>query len=254
MKSDFNIIANKLLKNTWKIINNDYIKNIVMSVSDEIPNNAKIHKTSHNLKNKWYLLSLKKDCFIITHPNKIPDEDEIILLHYRDLLRKHCKTYLNGKWYIGWLKALELHLQNYEPPETIEIVNTEKSSLEVIVFEKTVNYKKYTIRNKNLLTHLKKYIITIKIWKYNFPIAPLELSMLEALHNPSAVDLPLINEYIKKLLRKHKKTLNLHFFETILTYNKHHVGANRIYQLCKSIDPVLAEKFHRLLKKYSFVM
>lgn len=63
----------------------------------------------------------------------------------------------------------------------------------------------------------------MKIGKYSFPIAPLELAMLESLHNPSTVQTTLINEYIKKIIRKHKKNLNFQFFEMILTLNKHHV-------------------------------
>ena len=199
-------------------------------------------------------MSLKKNCFLVTNPNKQPDEDEITMNYYRELLKKHCQTYIIGGRYIGGLKALEFHLQNYEIPETIDIINSNKNALEVVMFEKTVAYKKYTHKQSNIFSKVKKYLINMKIGKYSFPVAPLELAMLESLHNPSTLQTTLINEYIKKILRKHKKTLNLGFFEMMLTLNKHHVGVNRIYQLSKSIDPLLSDKLHTILKKYSFIM
>lgn len=254
MLSTINILVNKLWKSQWKIIDNTHISDLLGKIVDENFSDAKVYKITHNLKNKGYLISLKKNCFLVTNPNKRLDEDEITLNYYRELLKKHCQTYITGGWYIGWVKALEFHLQNYEIPESIDIINTHKNALEVVIFEKTVAYKRYTHKQSNIFWKVKKYLINMKIGKYSFPIAPLELAMLESLHNPSTVQITLINEYIKKILRKHKKTLNLWFFEMMLTLNKHHVWVNRIYQLSKSIDPILAEKLHTILKKYSFVI
>lgn len=45
-------------------------------------------------------MSLKKNTFLITNPKKQPDEDEIAILYYRDLLKQHCKEYLTGQRYI----------------------------------------------------------------------------------------------------------------------------------------------------------
>ena len=255
MTSAINIIVNKLWKAQWKIIDNTYIAQLLSKIVDEPFSDAKVYKMTHNLKNKGYLISLKKNCFLVTHPNKKIDEDEITINYYRELLRKHCQTYMTTwSWYIWWVKALEFHLQNYEAPDTIDIVNTKKNALEVVLFEKTIAYKRYTHKQSDIFGKVKKHLINQKIGKYNFPIAPLELAMLESLHNPSQIQIPLINEYIKKLIRKHKKSLDFSFFEMILTQNKHHVGVNRIYQLSKNIDPVIADKLHIILKKYSFVM
>ncbi len=254
MLSTFDILVKKLWKHRWKIITNEHIQTILTATSWEEVSNAKVYKTTHNLKNKWYLISLKKNCFLVTQPSRQPDEDEIILTHYWELLRKHCQEYIQGSWYIGWLKALELHLQNYEVPDTIEIVNTYKNALEVILFDKIVSYKRYNYRQQNILPKIKKHLSKIKIGKYSFPLAPLELAMLESLHNPSTVQLTLINEYIKKILRKNKKSLDFELFEKMLMLNKHHVGVNRIYQLSKDIDPILANRFLEILKKFSFVM
>lgn len=254
MSSTINILVNKLWKLQWKIIDSTHISHLLSKIIDEDFPDAKVYKLTHNLKNKGYLMSLKKNCFLVTNPNKQPDEDEITMNYYWELLKKHCQTYIVWGRYIWWLKALEFHLQNYEIPETIDIINTHKNALEVIIYDKTVAYKRYTHKQNNIFNKVKKYLINMKIGKYSFPIAPLELAMLESLHNPSTVQTTLINEYIKKIIRKNKKTLNLWFFEMILSHNKHHVGVNRIYQLSKSIDPILAEKLHIILKKYSFVM
>lgn len=254
MKSSFDIIVNKLWKRSGKIINNSHIATIIEQIEEQTPTAAKVYKTSHNLKNKGYLMSLKKNTFLITNPKKQPDEDEIAILYYRDLLKQHCKEYLTGQRYIWWLKALEIHHQNYEVPDSIDIVNIKKNSLEVILFNKTVSYKTYTHKQGNFLPLIKKHLIIFKLGRHNFPIAPLELAMLESLHNPHSGQSQYIKEYIKKTIRKHKKTLNINFFELCLTNNKHHVGVNRIYQLAKGIDPVLADKLHTLLKKYSFII
>lgn len=254
MKSPINILVNKMWKYQWKIIDNSFISSLFHKIVDEEVSNAKIYKITHTLKNKGYLLSLKKNCFLVTSPTKSIDEEEVLMNHYRELLKKHCQTYLTGNRYIWWFKSLELHVQNYEIPDSIDIVNTQKNALEVVVFDKTVVYKRFTQSGKDILPQIKKYIGKIKIGKYSFPLACIELAMLESLHNPSALQLTIINEYIKKILRKHKKNLNFDFFERMLTLNKHHVGVNRIYQLSKAIDPLLANKFHALLKKYSFIM
>lgn len=237
-----------------KIITNDTIRDIIQKTGSEVFSDAKIYKTTHILKNKGYLISVKKNHFLCWLPNKPIDEEDIIQDHYRELLKKHCQTFIQWWWYIGWLKALELHLQNYEIPDNIDIINSHKNAVEIIMFDKTVSYKTYTHKQNNILSKIKKHLITQKIWKFSFPCAHIELAMLESLHNPGKVKLPIIHEYIKKVIRKHKKTLNLEHFWTLIANNKHHVGINRLYQLSKGIDPVFSDKLHTLIKKYSFVM
>lgn len=254
MTSTFDIIVKNLWKHKWKIITNEEVRKILSSVWEGELTNSRVYKTSHKLKNKWHLMSIKKNLFLVTDPKKQPNEDEILINHYRKLLKRHCNDYLEGGWYIGWVKALEFHLQNYSIPENIDIVNTYKTSLEVIAFDKTINYKQYTHRHHDIFKEVKKYLWKIKLWRYSFALAPLELAMLESLHNPSIVQRNLINEYIKTILRKHKKTINMELFEHILNVNKHHVGVNRIYHLSKSIDKTLADQLYDILKRHSFVM
>ncbi len=254
MSWTINILVSKLCKLHWKIIDNTTIHTVLSKITDEVFSDARIYKLTHTLKNKWYLISLKKNCFLCINPSKPLDEEEIIQWHYRELLKKHCQTFIQGWRYIGWLKALELHLQNYEIPENIDIINTHKNALEVIMFDRTVAYKRYTHQKVDIFSKIKKHLVKQKIGKFTFPIASIELSILESLHNPSKIQWSLITEYIKRIIRKHKKTMNLEFFWMILSNNKHHVGVNRLYQISKSIDPVFAEKLHMIIKKYSFVM
>lgn|GEM_PF-1473160 len=122
------------------------------------------------------------------------------------------------------------------------------------MFDHTVSYKTYSNSKINIFSKIKKQLTTQKIGKFSFPCASIELAILESLHNPSRSQLALINEYIKKILRKYKKTINLDNFAVLISNNKHHVGINRLYQLAKSIDQTLADKMHLLIKKHSFVM
>ena len=254
MISTINIIVNKLWKLHGKIIDNTTIHKLLSTITDEVFSEARIYKLTHTLRNKWHLISLKKNCFLCVNYKKPLDEEEIIQAHYWELLKKHCQTFIQWWWYIWWLKALELHLQNYEIPENIDIINTHKNALEVIMFDRTVAYKRYTHQKVDIFSKIKKHLVTQKIGKFSFPIASIELAVLESLHNPSKIQWSLINEYIKRIIRKHKKTMNLDFFWMILSNNKHHVGVNRLYQISKWIDPTFAEKLHLIIKKYSFVM
>lgn len=254
MSSAINIIVNKLWKMHWKIIDNTIIKKILSTTTEEEITNSRLYKVTHTLKNKGHLIGIKKNCFLCINPNKTIDEEEIIQLYYRELLRKHCQKFIMWGRYIWGVKALELHLQNYEIPENIDIINTHKNALEVIMFDRTVSYKRYTNKQVDIFSKIKKYLVTHKIGKFNFMIAPLELAILESLHNPSQIQNSLITEYIKKIVRKNKKTINIDFFAIILNYSKHHVGVNRLYQISKSIDPTFANELYNIIKKHSFII
>lgn len=254
MYSLFNIIVKKLWKKQWKIINGDDIYAMYTQSSDEIITPSKIHKLTYTLRNKGHLMSIKKNTFLCTKPDKQPDEAYIVQNYYRELVKKHCEQHITGARYIGWVKALELYLQNYEIPENIDIININKNALEVVMFNRTINYKTYNNNNKTLFTTIKKHLDKLKIGKYTFNIAPIELAILESLHNPSAVQSTLINEYIKKIIRKSRKSLNLDFFILMLQHKKHHVGVNRLYTLSKSIDHRFAESLLEIIKKYSFII
>lgn len=254
MTSPIHNLVNKLSKFQWKIIDNTIIKSLLEKISDEDISDSKLYKVTHSIKNKWYLVSIKKNTFLVTSPNTNQDEEDIIMNHYRDQLKKHCQKYIQWTWYIWWLKALELHLNNYDIADTIEIINNHKNALEVIMFDKTVNYKTYTHQKKNIFSVLKKLLQNYKIGKTAFQIANIELAMLESLHSTWKTQATLTNEYIKKIIKKHKKTLKIENFALMLSNNKHHVGINKLYQISKGIDPDFAEKLYALIKKYSFII
>ena len=187
-ESLFHNVVNKLSKTQWKIINNDTIKQIIKKRTDEEVSDSKIYKLTHHLRNKWFLINIKKNHFLCTNPKKIQDEDEIIQWHYRELVKKHCQTYIQWWRYIGGIKALELHLQNYEIPDTLEVVNSSKNACEIIMFQKSICYKTYWSNKSNVFSKSKKLLITQKIGKFSFPCANIELAMLESLHSPNNID------------------------------------------------------------------
>jgi hypothetical protein len=126
---------------------------------------GRMYKLTHQLKNRGYLISLKKDIFLITIPDKIPNEQEIEELFYRKLLKQHCQQYCKTNRYIGGLTALELHLHgsNITLPEEIIIYNKDKQAIETILFDKKVNFKTYEAKTKNLYNAFSKQTTSIKL-------------------------------------------------------------------------------------------
>jgi hypothetical protein len=76
----------------------------------------------------------------------------------------------------------------------------------------------------------------IMVHKTSFPVACLELSILESLYNPSLVSQGYVNELVKKALKKYAKTLHFALWADILKKNKHHTSINRLYVLARTID------------------
>ncbi len=77
----------------------------------------------------------------VTSPDQSPDSAQIIQRFYRQILRKHCQTYANtGRTIIG-LKALELHMMNYDAPEAVDVLDEKKQAQETLVGDKKIRYK-----------------------------------------------------------------------------------------------------------------
>jgi hypothetical protein len=55
------------------------------------------------------------------------------------------------------------------------------------MFDRTVAYKRYTHQKVDIFSKIKKHLVKQKIGKFTFPIASIELSILESLHNPSKI-------------------------------------------------------------------
>jgi hypothetical protein len=124
-----------------------------------------MYKLTHQLKNRGYLISLKKDIFFITTPEKPLSEEELEDLFYRKLLKQHCQQYCKTNRYIGGVTALEFHLHGstITLPEEIIIYNKDKQAIETILLEKKVNFKTYEAKTKNLYTAFAKQTSTIKV-------------------------------------------------------------------------------------------
>jgi len=250
--NNFNIIVKNVLKYKNKLIWIDKIKEIIKNLMDTEFSENKAYKIIYQLKNKWYLINLKKSIFIVKDPEKEYDEQQLLEMFYRSITKKHCSDFLSSKRYIWGLKALELNLTNYDIPDEILIVNEEKQATETIMFDKQVFYKKYESDGKSLFPFFNKFTKKIYIWKNLFQIANLELAILESLYNPSYPNKWYIDETIKKVIRKNKKYLNLNVIEETLKRNKHHTSINRLYKLCLWIDPEISEKIKNIIKKYSY--
>jgi hypothetical protein len=212
----------------------------------------KAYKIIYQLKNRWYLVNLKKSIFLAKDPEKEYDEQQLLESFYRSIVKKHCKDFTDGKRYIWWIKALELNQTNFEIPDEILIVTDWKQSTETIMFDKQACFKTYENNDKSLYNFFNKYTKKIYIGKNVFPVANLELAMLESLYNPSIITKWYIDETIKKVIRKNKKYINTNIFEEILKKNKHHTSINRLYKLAIWIDPDFSDEIKNIIKKYSY--
>ncbi len=171
-------------------------------------------------------------------------------MFYRNIVKQHCKKYLDSDWYIGGVKALELNLSHFDFSDELLVVNRYKQSSEIIAFDKKIIYKKYYSENKTLFKLFYKNTHKIYIKNNVFPVANIELSLLESLYNTPLLSQPYIYELVKKVLRKHKNSLDFKIWSQILMNNKHHSSINRLYKLAQSIDPQLAENIKNIIKRF----
>jgi len=248
----FNIVVKKILKEKWKIIWPEKIKKIVQNVLAENYSDQKNYKVVYYLKARWYLLSLKKDVYFIKEKEDNITNADLIEKYYWTILKKHCESYLGKSRYIGGIKALELNMSNFDIPDTIDIINPLKQSKEVVLKDRSVVFKKYSMKNWDLFKKTKKFLQKSKVWNTVFLISNLELSILESLYNPDILSEKYINEIIKKIIRKYKKTLNIDQIIDIIMLGKHHSSINRFHQLAKAVDPDFADKLWEIIKKHSF--
>lgn len=249
-KNNFNIIVEKILKHKNKVIEIDKVKQIIMQILDSEYSDKKSYKIIFHLKNKWYLVNLKKSIFLAKTPEKQYTENQLLDMFYRCIAKKHCKNFLNSKWYIWGIKALELNVMNFDIPEELLIINENKQSNETLMFEKQIIFKTYKSEQNNLFNFFRKYTKKVYIWKNVFDIANLELAILESLYNPSIINQWYTEELIKKILRKNKKNLDLNIFQEILKKNKHHSSINRLYTLARGIDPEMAVDILNIIKRH----
>ncbi len=249
----FDNLVRNLIKYKGKLIDGEKVGTLLKSSMGDDFSVQKMYKMIYYLKVRWYLENLKKNIFFVKDPDHTYTKEQILELFYRNIVKKHCSDFLKGNWYIGGLKALELNLASYDIPDELTIVNHYKQATEVVMFDKQVVFKTYA-KNKtdNLFPFFRKLTKKTKIWTQTFPIAGLELAIVESLYNPGMIAQGYINELVKKVIRKYHKSLDIKVRESILKKNKHNTSINRLYELSKSIDPELADKLKNLIKRYGY--
>ena len=245
-----------LQKQKKKFLSADDLKKYIYSAFWESASISKIYKITFQLKNRWFLLSLRKDLFYITNPEKLVTAEEIEEQRYRKLLKDHCNWLC--KWrYISGLLALEIHLYwNWVTiPENVMIINKERQSVETLVFEKQINFKKFESKWKSLISQLIKQTNSVNMLNAkNISIANLELSILECLYNFDTTNRGYIEECIKKAIKKNWKNLNIQNLEAIIKLWKHNSSMNRLCNLICLDYPDLSKEIKNLIKKYWFVL
>ena len=250
----FDTVVKKLIKRKWKLVDIKKIGDILNNIQDDMSTLQKVYKMVYYLKNRWYLENIKKNVFFVKDPEDKVSREMIIERFYRPLVKKHCCEYLSSTWYIGGVKALELNLASFDAPEELLIVNQSKQSTEVLMFDKQIVFKTYSKAKEkgNLFGFFCKLTKKITIHKTQFPVACLELAILESLYNPSMVSQGYVDELVKKVLRKQRKSLDTTLRANILKKNKHHTSINRLYKLSKTLNEELAEKIKAIIKKYGY--
>ncbi len=245
-----------LQKQKKKIITSDDLKKFIYLSFWESTPISKIYKVTFQLRNRWFLLPIRKDLFYINNPEKSITSEELEEQRYRKLLKDHCNG--NSKhWYVWWLTALEIHLHwnGITIPESIMIVNKEKQTMETLMFERQISFKKFETKWKNLISNLIKQTNEVNMTNCKkILVANLELSILECLYNFDTANRWYIEECIKKAVKKNGKTLNMKNLEMIIKLWKHNTSLNRLYSLIKGLYPSLAEWIKNLIKKYGFVL
>lgn len=249
----FDNLVKKLIKHKGKLVDGAKIASFLKSSLVEKFSIQKMYKIIYYLKIRGYLENIKKNIFFVKDPDRTYTQEEIVDLFYRTIVKKHCADFLKGNRYIWGIKALELNLASYDVPDDLSIVNQYKQATEVVMFDKQIIFKTYG-KNKidNLFKFFWKLTKKVRVGKHTFPIAGLELAILESLYNPWMITQGYINELVKKVIRKHHKTLDIGLWESILRKNKHNTSINRLYDLTKSIAPDLADKLKGLIKRYGY--
>lgn len=243
-------------KQKKKIISLDELKNLIYKSFGENTPITRIYKITFQLKNRWFLFPMRKELFFISNPDNQIKPEDIEEKYYWKLLKDHCNS-TSKQRYIWWLTALEIHLHwnGVTIPEVITIINKDKQANETLIFEKSISFKKYETKWKNLISPLMKQTIEAVMTNCkNIRVANLELSVLECLYNFDTTNKWYIEECIKKAIKKNWKTLNLSTLETIIKLWKHNTSLNRLYSLTRLSYPTLSEEIKKLIKKYGFML
>ncbi len=106
--SHLSVLITRIKKQKNRLVYINELKEQFEKTLGDAYTEKKWYKLIYHLKNKWYLISLKKDIFCFTTPDFTTTESELLLNRYWLILEHHLEHYWK-KHYIGWIKALELH-------------------------------------------------------------------------------------------------------------------------------------------------
>ncbi len=251
----FNTVVEKMSKYKWKVLDTKKMKDIIWNIMWDEYETRKFYKIIYYLTNRWYIVPMKKKIYYINPSKEDVDEKNIANDLYRDILKKFCNRKTETwKWYIWWMKALELHINNLSIPEDIVIISKYKQWYDVLMFDKHVIFKNYVSKDEFLFDIFFKYTSKIYIDNIVFNYVCIEIALLESLYNISKINEIYIIELVKKIIRQNADTLNIDIWKNVLIHNKHHSSINRLYRIAEWIDPVLADKIKSIIKKYSYVI
>ena len=247
-----NIFVKRILKNKWKILTIDKIKEIYYDLETN-PSDSKLYKQIYYLKNRDYLLSLKKDLFYVKKNDEEIFVDDIIEQNYWKFLKKYTKEQFWNNYFIWWIKSLEIWNNNFSIPDKITIINPFKRSNEVLFKWKNLVLVDYTIKwfdKEKSFKYFKKQTTKLKIDSKSFNIVNYEFSLLDSLYSMPFDEEKYILELVKKNIRKNWKRINLEVFEYFLKYGKYGSSIKRFYELSLWIRPDFAAKIKEILKKW----
>lgn len=250
--SNFHIIVKSLLKKPNTVIYGDQIWSLMQMIMGDQYSITKWYKIIYQLKNRWYLLNIKKDVYYIKHHDQNIDTDAILTEHYRAFVRQHIQTYIHWWRYIGWLKALQIMMHNLEIPNELLVITESKQSHELIMLDKYMSIKSYHSKKKSLTKLLKPYTVPCTIQSKKFQRAWLELALLETLYNCDLKTNHYEIESVKKILSKYHKQIDYNTLISIIRIGKHHTSLNRLYILSKYIHPDCSTRIMEIIKKYSY--
>lgn len=142
-------------------------------------------------------------------------------------------------------------LQNYEIPDTINLISPDKQAVETIVRDKKVAIKKMNAGKTSLFPQLKQHAKKVDIRGKSFYMTSLSISLLEALYANKENELLTI-ELSKKIIRKYRKQLDRNEIVSLLRKGKYHSSMNKLYKIARSIDEKYAQCIMDIIKKHSY--
>ena len=248
-----NNFVKKLLKNKHKILDIEKLKKMYQDIDIQDYSDKKLYKQIYYAKNKWVLISLKKNLFYVKSSQEDEDIDDIINKFYWKLLKKYIKEQYWNNYFIWGIKSLEVLNNNFFILDKISIINPYKRADEVLLKGKKISNSIYKIKwydNLKSFKIFKKQTEKIYVDSQIFFVANYELALLESLYSISLEDEKYVIELLKKNIRKNYKKINLEVFEYFLKYWKYGSSIKKIYEIALWIRPDFATKIKNILKRW----